>query len=387
MDILRQPTETYVTYLKRIVNSVTAGIIDYSTMGDCLLGEQNNYSSENLRKAYYVLKVIINKLDNDISVTESAILTEIEKQKEELFKEITKNRDKQREIRNDLRKMARYENLEQVLSNKLKSIQPKCIVHDISYNPSEDTEASLLISDIHYGIVFKNAVNEYNCQIAESRLNILLAKTIQYCEKNKVCKLNVEILGDLVSGIIHVGSRVAQEEDIISQIVAVSSLLTSFINTLSVHIPNVNVYCVFGNHARVIPSKQDSLNCENFERLIYKYISMGVSKCVSVHTANATDFLVYNTCGKSVLLTHGDKDTVSNSVEHYTNILGYKPDEIHMGHYHSYQCCDNGNSDIIVNGSVVGTDDYALSIRKHTKPCQMLRIYDKDTATYKLELG
>ena len=188
MDILRQPTETYVTYLKRIVNSVTAGIIDYSTMGDCLLGEQNNYSSENLRKAYYVLKVIINKLDNDISVTESAILTEIEKQKEELFKEITKNRDKQREIRNDLRKMARYENLEQVLSNKLKSIQPKCIVHDISYNPSEDTEASLLISDIHYGIVFKNAVNEYNCQIAESRLNILLAKTIQYCEKNKVLK-------------------------------------------------------------------------------------------------------------------------------------------------------------------------------------------------------
>jgi hypothetical protein len=41
---------------------------------------------------------------------------------------------------------------------------------------------------------------------------------------------------------------------------------------------------------------------------------------------------------------------------------------------------------VVVNGSIVGTDDYAVSIRKNTKPCQVLRVYDRDISTYTIKL-
>ena len=66
------------------------------------------------------------------------------------------------------------------------------------------------------------------------------------------------------------------------------------------------------------------------------------------------------------------------------NILGYVPVEIFCGHYHRMEMLNDNNTDVVVNGSVMGTDSYAMKHRLNTKPHQILRVYNgDDVCTYK----
>ena len=387
MQFLRNCNESYISYLKRVIQATREKQLSYAEMGDCLLGERNVYSSENLRKCFYALDIIADKLDEDILVTDEDVLKNVAHQKDELFKATQKLRDKQREIRNDLRKMARYENLVEVLIENLSNTPPPSILNNSSYEPLEDVEASVLISDFHYGIEINNSVNKFDKKIAKVRLSNLITRVVSYCEIHKVKVLNVELLGDLISGCINVSNRVEQEEDLISQIVEVSNLLSSAINYLCSKIPVVNVYCVFGNHSRVYPNKKENLNRENYERLIFKYIEIQASSIATFITSEQEDYLRYElNNGKIIVCTHGDKDNLSNIVSNYATLLGFIPDEIHLGHYHNFKVIDDNNTFVIVNGSIIGSDNYAVSIRKNTAPCQVLRIYGRDSVTYAIKL-
>ena len=355
-------------------------------MGDCLLGSKNVYSSENLRKAYYVLEKISDNINGDCVITDNDILKEIEKQKDELYKERVRLRDKQREINKCLCEESRFENLKEVLINALSDIPKLKEFKKVEYKPKENLEASLLISDVHMGIKIDNQFNYYDMDVVQDRLNQLVNKTIYYCKLHKVQKLNVELLGDIVSGIIQVTGRVEQEEDIITQVITAGEMLSDIMLELNKHIPEICVLTVFGNHSRVVPNKKESLNRENFERLIYHHIKTRLPN-IKITTSLNDDFLVCKIANKNVILTHGDKDGTNNAVYNFENLLNIKPDEIHMGHFHSFMIKDNNDCEIVVNGAVVGTDEYAVSIRKSTKPSQTLRIYDMDVCTYKIVLN
>lgn len=382
LKIQRGKNESYVYYFKRIIQMVRDGLINYSEMGDALLGDKNVYSSDNLRKFYYVADKLVDNIQENIAITDNEVLKEIENQKDELFKETVRLRDKNREIRNNLRIMARFENLERVLKDELSLYRPINCDKDITYVP-ESTQASLLISDIHYGIKIDNQFNFYDTETAKEYIFKITEKAITYCKLHKVKRLNVELLGDLVSGVINLTARVDQEEDIISQIIQISNILVEAIYQLNKEIPEVYVYSVFGNHSRVIPNKKDNLNRENLERLIYHYIKTQLSDIKMVTSLN-DDFLEYTIDNKKIVLVHGDKDKPDNAVLNIVRLLDYKPDEIHMGHYHHFSITDDNDTKIICNGSLVSTDDYAMSIRKSTKPSQVLRIYGKDCCTYNL---
>lgn len=387
MKLLRKPQESYTSYLKRVVQATREKQLNYEEMGDCLLEERNVYSSENLRKVFYALDIIADKLDEDVVTTDKDLLLEIERQKDELYKFTQRSRDKQREIRNDLRKMARFENLEQVLRTELAIHKPFDYTKDVSYVAIDNVEASVLISDIHFGIEIDNNVNKFNSTIAKQRIDTLIDRTIQYCELHKVQTLHVELLGDLISGYINISNRVEQEEDLISQIIGISSILSSALSKLVSKIPTVNLYCVFGNHSRVNPNKKENVNRENYERLIFTYIQMRVQGLNKFVTSDTEDYLYYTLRnGKRVVCTHGDKDNLSNIVTNYIALLGFVPNEIHLGHYHNFKIVDENDITVVVNGSIVGSDDYAVSIRKNTSPCQVLRVYGNDVSTYAIKL-
>ena len=269
----------------------------------------------------------------------------------------------------------------------LSDIPSPSIIKNITYEPYKDVEAVLQISDIHYGIEINNSVNVFNKRIAQIRLETLAHRVVDYCTTHKVNILNIELLGDLISGYINVSNRVEQEEDLISQIIEVSNLLSSTINYLCSKIPTVNLYCVFGNHSRVNPNKKEHLNRENYERLIFKYIEMQTKGIANFVTSENEDYLWYELGnGTKIVCTHGDKDTLSNIVTNYIALLGFVPNEIHLGHYHNFKIIEENDITVVVNGSIVGTDDYAVSIRKNTKPCQVLRVYDRDISTYTIKL-
>ena len=344
---------------------------------------------DSLRKAfatteyggYNVAKYLMNKTAHEL--TEDMIAS-LETKKEEEYKERVRLQDARREYNKELRTEARYENLIDVM---------KCAIDEmpnLSFRSKEvgssGVKASLVVSDLHYGALIDNAVNFYNTDVCKERMSMLLDKTIKYCTIHHVKELYVNLAGDLVCGNIHLTSRVEQEEDIIAQTMQVSELLSNFLAELSKHVPSIVVVCVQGNHSRVTPNKKESLNQENFERIIFEYIKMRLPN-IRMLINGAEDWIAYNIGERKMFLEHGDKSSVSSAREKAINLLGYVPDTIVFGHFHHLEVNDDNGTDVVVNGSVMGSDSYAVKRRLHTQPYQVMQVYDgADVCTYKLTL-
>lgn len=72
--IKRLENENYISYMMRVVGAVKNGEIGYVEMGDLLLGEENCYSVDNLRKSYYVLNKICEKVNEQPNNVKNRIL-------------------------------------------------------------------------------------------------------------------------------------------------------------------------------------------------------------------------------------------------------------------------------------------------------------------------
>ena len=68
----------YLSQVKQAIEAKKNNEISYDELGNVLLGVDNNYSKDNIRKAYYVLAKMMDKLEND-SITQDEILLKNEK--------------------------------------------------------------------------------------------------------------------------------------------------------------------------------------------------------------------------------------------------------------------------------------------------------------------
>lgn len=344
---------------------------------------------DSLRKAfatteyggYKVAKYLMDKTAKELT---DDMMQSLQHKKDEEYKERVRLQDARREYNKNLRVEARYENLLSVMRDAINDM-PEIEMHSkqVDFNC---TKATLMISDLHYGAVIDNAVNFYNTDVCKERMNTLLNKVIKYCTIHRVKELYVNLAGDLVCGNIHLTSRVEQEEDVITQTMQVAELLSNFLAELSKHVDNIVVACVQGNHSRVTPNRKESLNQENFERIVFEYIKMRLPNIRMLRNGNE-DWIAYNIGKRKVFLEHGDKSSVSSAREKAVNLLGYVPDTIMFGHFHHLELNDDNGTDVVVNGSVMGSDSYAVKRRLNTNPYQVMQVYDgDDTCTYKLTL-
>ena len=308
-------------------------------------------------------------------------IKELEEKKLEIEKLKIQYQDQKREYRNYLRMEARFEHLKQEMIseiNKLNEYRPLCNeYHNLSI--MGDREATLILSDLHIGMQIDDNFNKYNNQIAKERLDYLMNKTIDYCNLHKVETLHIELLGDLANGYLHLGNRVNNEEDVISQTMLVSEMLSNFIKVLSDNIPYINIYSTIGNHGRCSSNLKDSLSIENFERLIPWYMKSRLN-CNNVKfIENKYDeIIVYKVINETIFAVHGHRDKMNKSIDNLSKYLKIFPSEIHMGHFHRHSTLEDNDIELIVNGSFAGTDEFAKSIRKSNKPSQTLIIYNNE---------
>lgn len=377
----RKEDENYISYIKRVTNACEDKKISYSEWGDYVLGTENNYSSENLRKAFYVCEKILKKINKDICDSDG-VIEELENLKDELYKERVKLQDVQREKRKGLREESRFENLLEVLESLELSNISINEYKPIDKNIKKKT-AILQFSDWHCGATIDNQFNYYDIDTMIERATIIRDKALYYCDFHKVTDLIIEINGDMVDGLIHISSRVEQEEGVISQIMTVTDVLIKIINSMKPYFNSIKVVTTLGNHGRLTSNKSDSITKENFEMLI----PWGLRKeleGITVIDSKGMDFVKYEADGKTILLSHGQNDKLNSVVENFTKIYKVVPDEIHLGHTHSYKDINDCDIFVTVNGCLDGSDDYALTIRKLTTPSQNLIIYEDDRCVYKL---
>ena len=307
-------------------------------------------------------------------------LEELEAKRKEIEIMKIQYQDQKREYRNFLRMDARWQHMIDEMKMEISKLKEYNPINDFYSINKEGKIGSLLISDVHFGMINNTSINVYDGKVAKYRFELLLSKTLEYCELNNVKELNVELLGDLIHGLIHLGTRINAEEDVLSQTMNIAEILSDFIFKLSKRIPSVIVHSTLGNHSRVSANIKENIDVENFERLITWFMKERLNniKNISIIDNYENDIILYKIFDMNIIGVHGHKDKPKNAINNMESYLHLFIDEIHMGHYHQRELLTDNNRETIINGSFCGADEYAESLRKCSYPSQTLIIYNKE---------
>ena len=383
MTIEKQESESMLSYAWRITIYKDEMGLSYSEWSSLLIGKE--YSDETSRKAYYIVKPLLESLMSD-DKSKNKTYNDIRSKEIQLQKERIRQKDERRNFENLVRNEARWETLFDMIKDGLDNLEYN---HKLNIYPYEirgsESEAILILSDWHIGVEINTPSNVFNIEVAKERVDKLIKETIKHCKNNNVTKLHIALAGDLVQGIIHVNSRLRQNENIINQVLIASELVTNLIASLSQSIRRIEVYNVNGNHGRVNANIKESLDEENFESLVYEIVKLKldiikererIAYNVHFNENEFNDISLINVMNKKVAVTHGHKDRKQNTALDRLNHLldEYRVNELITGHFHNVRLGDG----VTVNGALSGSDDFAQSKRFNNNRSQILKIYFDD---------
>ena len=345
------------------------------------------------RKDWTTFVRIFNSNKNDIlNYSDEDFL----KKKDEIYKAKRQLSDQRREYNKLLTKDARFDNLSEkmiVAIDGLKSIDYSYLFNENSSRSND--EAVLLLSDWHYGQFSDNIWNRYNVDICKNRVKSLFKKSVDVLKTHSVKRLHIALLGDMFNGAIHTTSRVLSEENTCDQIINVSEILANFIDAISNYVQNVKVYSTYGNHARTIQSKDESVHSDNMEKIIPWWITQRLKENNKIEVVKSQyyEFTYFKVCGRNIVCTHGDLDkfkdigTVVNNI--FTKKFNMPIDYTFSGDKHHIESFEQFGVESVLIGSLCGTDEFANNKRLYSMPSQTMCIFnDKEgkVCTYNIKL-
>lgn len=340
-------------------------------------------SSDHLRKTAYGIKEYHEYIQ---SKGMDCIAKEM---KETLHKQLLKMQqqkilisDLRTQLNKENREAARYNDILKLLENnitKLKETKPLFETY-IESNVGEK-QLVVLLSDIHYGIDIDNHWNKFNSNIAKIRMDYLVNRIIDIANQHSVSIVNVLVLGDEIAGHLHITNRLENRESTTEQLIGVSELISEAINKVANNVEYVSVGFVNGNHSRVFADKSQNTNRDYLTILVKEFVKLRLDhrkNVVFLENNVSNDIVELNLWNKyRIVGVHGHNDRINNCVSRLTGMLRYIPDFVVMGHYHKVKEDTDYETEICVNGSYSGTDEYAASLRLSSKPMQKVMVFSK----------
>jgi hypothetical protein len=413
--IYRLSTEGYVDYINRLCNLKRRGELQVYTWSELatLINEELGLSysestyrkneffpedEETLRKrSHNVVDTPLLQYDpddvafhgynpgNTIDEEVDDTLTKMEKLKMKIS-------DERIQARADLRRISREETIKEIAKDYAEQMAASAPLVDF-YDPmfawevdeESEKEAILGISDWHYGIEIDNYWNVYNREIALERIGTLYNKVCYKLYKERIKKLHIVNLGDLICGRIHLTLRLQSRIDVVTQIMDVSEILAKFIHDIVQNCGcKVEYYDCLDNHSRIEPKKTDSLELESLSRIIPWYLKDRLKNMIDCDLVNINsntygeEIVTFNSMGHNVACVHGHNDSPGKIVDSLAMMVKDRPDLILAAHYHHFSGDEKNEIVVVGSGSLMGTDTYAKNLRLTSKPSQNLIIVSKD---------
>jgi len=223
-------------------------------------------------------------------------------------------------------------------------------------------------------------LNEYNCEIASKRIKHLV-NTVIDLSTNKLRgyqfeKLNLFLLGDMVSGIIHEELAETGEGNIMDWTVNIAYILAQVIQGLLAAYPKVEVVGVVGNHGRVRRKVRFKERYVNWDFAAYQYLSKFLAneiKAGRVVCKFPTSFwTTHEVFGWNWLILHGDNirswmgipwygiDRTTHRLKELLATQKQGFEYMAIGHFHNQGTVDMMRGRRIINGSVIGGNEYSM---------------------------
>ena len=388
--------ESEEQYIYRICSMKESSGMTWQQIADIINAALNqNFGESAYRKRYQMFQQGLKACESQI-FTDDEYLKKIQAEKDELYKVKKQFQDQRREYNKLLASDARAEHLTEKLIEAAENLNKnKFLSANQNLSITSNNEAVLVLTDWHFGMVTDNIWNKYNTEICVERVNILFQKTSIYLRQHNIKTLHIILLGDFIHGAIHTSARVASEEDTCDQLMKVSEILAELINGLSQSTNNVYVYSTYGNHARTVQNKNDSIHSDNMEKVIPWWIKHRLSANPKVHVVNNStyEFISFNVLGHDIVAVHGDLERFSKlGIDMHTIFskkCGLNVEYVFSGDQHHMESADPYGIENVMVSSLCGTDDYANNKRLYANPAQTLCIFNKEDGkicTYNIKL-
>ena len=392
MDFIRKEDEGIKEYKYRMYKNKDLYNLKNDEIGDIINKETGENYDESAHRKWAIPYIDgfdtgYEKGFSDASEGEiHEISAELDAKRDELYKQQVKTRDKLREMRADLRSEARLENLKDVFIEcaNIMSQQHPMRLDKTSVSPGNRV-AVLGFSDWHVGEVIENFMNTYNINIFHKRIEKLTYDVIDYCKVMDVSVLKVLNLGDLISGGIHISTRVNNEENQIEQVFIVTEAISAMLLEFAKNIRSVEFYSVTDNHSRINPNKTEHIEKESFARFIPWYLEPRLKDVPNVKIIENRindvieyDIGMFDIFHEKALFSHGHNDKLPSMVQNLTLMTRVFPVAIFTGHLHRNYEDEVHGIDLIMSPSGIGSGNYSNSIRKSSMPRQKLTIYENN---------
>lgn len=308
-----------------------------------------------------------------MSISESDEIIRLKKERQKLSDARV---EYNRQIRQEARKESYSEMIKRIICENVEPTDLKVQYHTFNSN----TDLLVHLTDIHTGIEINNWNNIFNQDILKERIEKFTSEILKIRDlhKSENCYL---VIGEILSGIIHNNLRLQNNMDLMTQFKYVSELISAMLIKIANHFDHIYVYVTPGNHSRISPKKEDSLDGENMDVLLPFYLKAKLQNINNIDICENNidpEIAMFNIRGNNVFASHGHKDAPASVVQNFTMMFGIKPDIVLLGHRHLNGLTTVYNAKVIESGCCSGTDQYAMSIRKTNRPEQTISVVGQD---------
>ena len=368
--------ETNLQYIKRIVEGKLVDKTiddDFVELYMLLFGKE--ISSTEARKRFYgILDAFESEsFEENIGIDNfESQMIQLENKRREIEKERQKLSTTKIEYNKWLRDNARDELIVEKICEEIAKLKPLEFPNVI---PSirKNTTGTLIFGDEHYGVDLKilglygETLNEYSPEIFEKRMENLLSQTIAIADKEGFDTINVFNMGDFADGILRVKQLFKLRYGVVESSVRYANYITNWLNELTKYV-NVNFQKVDGNHTelRMLGQPKGTFESDNMGLVLDAMLNITMSGNPNFnYTKNPTGYIFDTISGFNVLGFHGEVKSMENAIKNFSHTYKVPIDVLIAGHLHHTRSETIGvNRDVINVPSIIGVDDFALSLHK-----------------------
>ena len=388
-DLKRLDNENYHQYIWRVDNLIRQGkyknweevtpIVNKYVDPEDVKGESGHRKGVKYARDYYESGVFD-------KMTEDEYFKELQIQKRELERERMKLQTEKLEYNRWLREHARDELFEEKVIEAIKNNinitnTPKEI--PIVYN---NRGGVLAFADSHFGKDFKiyglfdEVINEYSPEIFYSRMENLYNGAIDYIEKQGLNDVHVYNLGDHIEGFIRNSQLWTLRYGAIDSAILFGNYMGEWLKKLS-HKARVIYHQTDGNHDefRLLDGKKNEHLCESSGKIVKNNIILRNKDNPNFKLVeNKTGLIFDNIVGYNILGIHGEVTDLAKSIKDFSDIYDVRIDYIFGGHKHhsTFTNCGVRKGSIGV-GSIVGSDDFSMRLRKSADATASFIIFEE----------
>lgn len=390
-DLLkRKDNESFLGYSKRITENRKEMDLDYSEWVKLLIGKE--YSSDNARKAFYIIEPFIKRLEEEKveDITDKDILNELELQKIELEKERKKKQAINVEYNKLIREQAREELYWEMIQNAIET-KKAFDIPEFKVVKKGRKEGLLAISDQHYGRGNKiyglngEVISEYSPEIFRERMWDLLSQVVDNLKEKKINKLHIYNLSDCIDGLLRISQLNSLKVGVTDSVIEFAEFMATWLNELSKYEILIEYNQCWGNHdeLRILTGKKGDFPHENANKLIMKIIAAELkdNPNIIIHNTNSP-FIYQDILGMKVFGYHGEDRNLVNATRWFRKIYNVEIDMVLGGHLHSQSLVTEGigkygDVQCIRVSSICGIDDYSMKLRASARAGANLFVFEE----------